>query len=76
MKKGAVRGNKRVGEEKKRQRTTQKKRKNERTLKGIKKCNKPCQVCPFILEGMEIKEDTFDWKVIKTCLQNIIVMYD
>ena len=37
--------------------------KTKRTLKGMKKCNKPCQACPFILEGKEIKGDKFDWKI-------------
>ena len=37
--------------------------KTKRNLKGMKKCNKPCQACPFILEGKEIKGDKFDWKI-------------
>ena len=41
----------------------QKAKQIKRTLKGMKKCNKPCQVCPFILEGKEIKGDKFDWKI-------------
>ena len=38
-------------------------KKTKRTVKGMKKCNKSCHACPFILEGKEIKGDKFDWKI-------------
>ena len=37
----------------------------KRILHGMKRCNKPCPACPFILEGKAIKSDTFTWKLRK-----------
>ena len=38
----------------------------KRKLEGMKKCNKPCQACPFIQEGKFIKSETFTWKIRKS----------
>ena len=42
---------------------------------GMKKCLKSCIICPFIQEGMEIKENTLTWKINQkiTCQSNNLV---
>ena len=39
------------------------KSRSKREIKGITKCNKPCQACPLIMEGKEVKSDNFTWKI-------------
>ena len=51
------------------------KRRPKRIINGMKKCNKPCQACPFILEGKEVKCGKLNWKITKpvNCETNSIV---
>ena len=45
----------------------------------MKRCNKPCQACPFILEGKEVNSDKFTWKITKqaTCsTENCVYMIE
>ena len=37
----------------------------KRSITGMKKCNKPCSICPFVLEGKNIKtkNNSFTWKI-------------
>ena len=51
----------------------------KRVLCGMKRCNKQCPACPFILEGKEIKSDTFTWKFRKALnceSQNVIYLIE
>ena len=44
-----------------------------------KKCNRPCQACPFIMEGKELKSDKFIWKItqpIKCETENCFYMIE
>merc|ERR1712082_248606 len=53
--------------------------KTKRNLKGMKKCNKPCQACPFTLEGIQITGDKFDWKITTPAnckTKNIVYMIE
>ena len=42
------------------------KSRSKREIKGMTKCNKPCQACPFIMEGKEVKSDNFTWKITQS----------
>ena len=51
----------------------------KRVLKGMKKCNKQCLACPFIMEGKDIKSGKLTWKINKpvNCqTSNIIYMIE
>ena len=34
----------------------------KRKAKGMKKCKKQCPICPFVLEGKEIRGNKYTWK--------------
>ena len=50
-------------------------RQEKRNIQGMKKCNKPCSVCPYIQEGKAIKGDGFVWNIRKNvnCNSNNVV---
>ena len=54
------------------------KTKNERRiLPGMRKCNKPCVTCPYILEGKLIKSENYTWNIkskLNCDSRNIIYM--
>ena len=35
-----------------------------RQLKGMKKCKNTCLICPYILEGKDVKQNSFRWNII------------
>ena len=35
----------------------------KRFSNGVQPCNKPCSTCPFVLQGKEIKNEYFSWKI-------------
>ena len=37
----------------------------KRMITGMKRCNKPCPVCPYVSEGKFVKGDKFMWKIQK-----------
>ena len=41
----------------------------QRIIPGMKKCTKPCQLCPFVKEGRIIEGNNVKWKINKpvTC---------
>ena len=46
-------------------------------IKRHEKCTKQCPICPFVLEGKEIKGNNYTWKINKelTCkTENIVYM--
>ena len=48
---------------------------NQRHLKGLKRCSKSCLICPYIQEGHDVKENLFTWKINQrvTCQSNNLV---
>ena len=38
----------------------------KRNIKGMKKCNKMCPACPYIMEGKTIFGDNFKWDITKS----------
>ena len=40
-------------------------RHKKRNIQGMRKCNKPCSICPYIKEGKVIKGDDFLWNIRK-----------
>ena len=59
----AFRRQKNIGEYLIRAKVPPAKSRSKREMKGMTKCNKPCQACPFIMEGKEVKSDKFTWKI-------------
>ena len=52
-------------------------RNTKRNCKGMKKCIKQCPICPFVIEGKNIKTETFTWNINKeiTCqTENLVYM--
>ena len=51
----------------------------KRVILGMKKCNKPCPICPYILEGKSIKGLDFNWQIrqsVNCKTKNIIYMIE
>ena len=51
----------------------------KRKINGMKKCNKPCLICPYIMKGKTIKGDTFTWNIsneVNCHTQNIVYLIE
>ena len=48
---------------------------NQRQVKGMKRCQKNCLICPYIKEGRDISEKEFTWKINQriSCQSNNLV---
>jgi len=48
---------------------------NQRQVKGMKRCQKNCLICPYIKEGRDISEKKFTWKINQriSCQSNNLV---
>ena len=62
----AFRRQKNIGEYLTRAKVPPPKSRSKREIRGRTKCNKPCQACPFIMEGKEVKSDNFTWKITQS----------